>query len=754
MKLKAYIICLFLILACNICFAQTNKVTFTGKVVDKESGKVIPSCSINAVLGKEIISTTTDSLGTFKLNLETNAKYIIAISSIGYKRKDSLITANGLPHVFELSSETVTLSEVQIIDSSTGQRKYILDIDKLIVQPEKKLLESSISTIDVIKTLPMISVENDQIKLKGKNNILIFIDGLKSSYERLRSLNPNTIQNIELITSPPIQYSEYDGIINVVLKKVDKGIQSYEGFISPSVGNRNYLDGFTSFGFRSDGFYANLSFQYNQVETDFNNRAFTIDKSNNNTFSQIGEKRVSQDFLYGGLSLTYVNKKNLFNIELNAFEYNFDRKNNFEIFRNGQILTDTAFNTKSVRRTYNTNFNYKYTIVAGKEIQLSYQNKINKNNDGIIDRFNLGENIENTLLIDYSHNTKVIGFNGGIKYINRTTNSSFTDATLRSLNTSQNVPVLFSSISFKKKDISFRLGTQVLYNNYKVGSGSQTIYSFERLHISPSVLISKTLPKSGTLKLTYNNKLLTPGLYYVNPFLDNSDIITSKQGNPNIKPENQHILNFEYAKTINTNYLSLSIETNINKNKITVLPEVINASIVNQFLNSSYQDISLNSYYSKTINKKHSLNVSLNIINAHIKTGSHKNNMINYNYSFGFNYNLFKTGYLNISTSHYAPEIMLKGKQTTLFYNGISYQQSFLSGFAFSLKANYPFNLGTEQNTKLDLNPYSQNIKSSINLQSYIFGVSYKFGKANSTRSNNRAKGINNTDVKDKNNTL
>ncbi|MCP1298355.1 TonB-dependent receptor [Chryseobacterium sp. S0630] len=84
------------------------------------------------------------------------------------------------------------------------------------------------TTFDLLKQTPLLSSTDDKtLKIAGKNNALIFINGRKSNMDAeslaqfLKNTPAENIQKIEVITVPGSEYQveSSDGIINIVLKK-------------------------------------------------------------------------------------------------------------------------------------------------------------------------------------------------------------------------------------------------------------------------------------------------------------------------------------------------------------------------------------------------------------------------------------------------------------------------------------------------------------------------------------------------------
>src|ERR1700750_1513520 len=84
------------------------------------------------------------------------------------------------------------------------------------------------TTFDLLKQTPLLSSTDDKtLKIAGKNNALIYINGRKTNMDAeslvqlLKSTPAENIQKIEVITVPGSEYQveSSDGIINIVMKK-------------------------------------------------------------------------------------------------------------------------------------------------------------------------------------------------------------------------------------------------------------------------------------------------------------------------------------------------------------------------------------------------------------------------------------------------------------------------------------------------------------------------------------------------------
>ncbi len=211
----------------------------SGRIIDKDS---IPLASATILLSSYpdttyIAGTTTDVDGQFTiLNIQPN-NYILSLSMIGYKKVDvpQQIEENSTVQIGDvlLEDDIYMLSEVTV----TGKRSpFKVEPGKTIVNLSSALLSTDGNTLDALRKLPGVIVQNDgTIILNGKSGANVLVDD-KVTYlsgenliNYLRSIPANSIENIELISQPSSRYdaSGSSGMINIQRKKIrEQGIQT------------------------------------------------------------------------------------------------------------------------------------------------------------------------------------------------------------------------------------------------------------------------------------------------------------------------------------------------------------------------------------------------------------------------------------------------------------------------------------------------------------------------------------------------
>ncbi|WP_288438602.1 TonB-dependent receptor [uncultured Chryseobacterium sp.] len=225
------------------------------------------------------------------------------------------------------------------------------------------------TTFDLLKQTPLLSSTDDKtLKIAGKNNALIYINGRKSNMDSeslaqfLKNTPAENIQKIEVITVPGSEYQveSSDGIINIVLKK--KMSDGLNGNMRMSNTTNKYNGSQASFSanYRKDklGISASLSGGENIEAQTYTLRNGTAKTSNEST-GDIDDPNKN----IGG----YLN-----------IDYQLNDKSNLALSWN--TWANKSYNsTVNLFNTIKTEGGTKYTWSKNKEDSRSYNNSVNLN---------------------------------------------------------------------------------------------------------------------------------------------------------------------------------------------------------------------------------------------------------------------------------------------------------------------------------------------------------------------------------------
>lgn len=233
-------------------FKTTETITISGKITDDKGEPLIGATLVlQDFASKQMVKgEVSDENGNFIFENILAGKYELAIQYIGFAA-----TTKELPEIksgehYEMetiimTSEGTTLDEVTVRSKIPFIEKKL---DRLIVNVESGIIAAGSSAFDVLQRSPGIVVnQNDAISLRGKQGVIIMIDGKPSPLSgadlanMLRGLPSNAIERVEIITNPSARYDAAGnaGIIDIRMKK-DQRLGT-NGSLTLGIGHGKYL---------------------------------------------------------------------------------------------------------------------------------------------------------------------------------------------------------------------------------------------------------------------------------------------------------------------------------------------------------------------------------------------------------------------------------------------------------------------------------------------------------------------------------
>ncbi|MEC5172395.1 outer membrane beta-barrel family protein [Chryseobacterium nepalense] len=264
------------------------------------------------------------------------------------------------------------------------------------------------TTFDLLKQTPLLSTTDDKtLKIAGKNNALIYINGRKTNMDAesltqfLKNTPAENIQKIEVITVPGSEYQveSSDGIINIVLKKKMSDGTSGNMRMSNSQNKYNASNASFSVNYRKDklGINANLSGGEN-----INPQTYILrNRSGNVQNESVGDIDDPNKNLGGYLNVDYqlTEKSNL------ALSWNSWANKSY----------NSTINLLNTITRYDNNDNListDYTRTKNKEDARNYNNSVNLNYelklDSLGSKFNVNAAYLNYKRFQYSDNNTMI----------------------------------------------------------------------------------------------------------------------------------------------------------------------------------------------------------------------------------------------------------------------------------------------------------------------------------------------------------
>lgn len=211
--------------------AETQAGSVKGRVTDME-GKPMALVTIALLLESDsslLKAELTNAEGEYEITPVARGRYVVRATYAGYTDDRQLLVLNTdrdttLPPLL-LQKKNVELQAVAI----TAQKPVIeVHADKVVVNVGNSITATGGNALEVLGRAPGVHVDNsDNVSLKGKQGVLIMIDGKRQPLSgdelanMLKSMPASSIDQVELISNPSARYDAAGtaGIINIKLKK-------------------------------------------------------------------------------------------------------------------------------------------------------------------------------------------------------------------------------------------------------------------------------------------------------------------------------------------------------------------------------------------------------------------------------------------------------------------------------------------------------------------------------------------------------
>ncbi|MDB5115131.1 MAG: Ferric enterobactin receptor precursor [Mucilaginibacter sp.] len=602
---KIYIL-IFLIISFVTVKAQSNG-KVSGRVVDAATKQPVEYATISIFktgIASPFNGSVSDAKGNFTINNIANGEYTIRVDFMGY-------ASNTIDHIMiSDAAHTVSLNAILLLPAQTQLKNVNIigrtpivetKIDKLVYNAANDLTSQGGVALDVLKKVPMVSVDIDgNVELQGDANIRFLINGKPSSIfgaslaDALQSIPASQIKSIEVITSPGAKYDANGtgGIINIILK--DSKVQGVNGSVNLSAGTR-LENGSANLNIRNGNFGVSAFFSGNKQlsSTTLN----TTDRlSYNNTRDTVTHllQKGSSPFVRSGYqtgvnfnwSLTK-NDELTAGLSFNHFGNHATSITGQEqqmMLSSGSVFSDILSNRNSDSRTASDaldwNLSYKKTFSKkDQELDILYTSTSGKNNSSFFQQQdyltggypssgsmanNPGKDRETDIVIDYTQPiTNDFTIETGAKGVFENINNTIVTDTLLANNTFVPNPKQTYGFIYNRKVFAYYLSANFkLFNFIEGKAGIRDEYTvsssdFPNTHIpnynilAPSFTISHKLDQTQSVKLSYTYRIERPDYGDLNPFYNISDPHNISTGNPSLKPEIGHNFEAGYNKSFN-----------------------------------------------------------------------------------------------------------------------------------------------------------------------------------------------------------
>jgi len=766
---------------------DSAQILIQGTVIDSITNKPLAYVTIvlqdvtTKQVEKHILSTET---GDFEVTGLAVKPYLLTLSFVGYKTKTITLRSftNSILNLGKLylSPTSTQLKEVQV----TAPRQMLeQDADKITYNVDADPEQYSLNSLEMLRKVPRISVDaDDNLLLNGKDNYQVLVNGQKSSLisgnlrDVFKNLPASSVKKIEISTAPSSRYEAegIGGIINIITHK--KSISGYNGSLNLSASTpKGYNVGgniSASIGkFGASGSYRNSYSQNpetnsNLVRNDFVNKTLleqTTESNNTNRTQYLNSELTYQLNAQHSLTANYGRNQNSNTTNYLQKATQFDKES---------ALTE-AYNTinsgDNDGKGYDASINYQFSSSKNEQQLLSIALNMVDNTDNSTDSYTLqpilnyiekesitsnsDDRREYAVQADYVQPLGKQTLELGIKSVFEQNNSNYLyqnkdpetgsfilDTTLRNnFGYKQDIHAAYISLNLKYKNWGLRSGLRAEETRLTADfTSSDTKAKQAYQNFFPGFILSRTFKAGSGLKLSYNQRIQRPNLYFLNPSVDNTDPLNIFFGNPDLRPATSHAFQLDFDTFFGNSFLNASVSHSFTHNDIQEFTVIGSDSVARTtYANIGRSQNSTLSLSGHTILFK-KLTVSINSGANYVKHFGHSESIAQN--SQGFMYYTqanavyrHKTLRVSGNLSYNSPNVLLQGKTGGSMWSSLSFSKDFLKNnkVNISLLIKSPLQAKRKYTNEMRNTAFSQTRESQVTIRQVSLSFNYRFGKLN-----------------------
>lgn len=634
--------------------------TITGVVADSVTHEGEPYATLTIAradsAANPLKQALTDIKGRFSISSSGTGSYLLMVRSMGRKPMQRAYTVDATTRTIDLG--TLLLqdggNQLETVEVVAYKPLVKADVDKIAYSVEDDPEANTNTVIEMLKKVPMVTVDGqDNIRVNGNSSFKIYVNGkpnnmmTKNPKEVLKSMPASSIKKIEVITNPGPKYDAegVGGILNIVTE--GKGPEGYNATFSGRANNSSYGGGLyatvkqgkltMSVNYNASSNHSPKGYTYSdrsQIGTDGTVTSSTVADgyTKGHSLWQGGDVEASYEIdtlrlITGSFSLSkFSSKRDALNTAFSTVPATGQRlygyrspsysKENWDDY-SASLDYQRSFSVKdrlltlSYRLESSPSTSDSRYLYTDREAADDWQTFIDRMRD---QRMDGDENtMEHTFQIDYTtpfakHHT----WEAGVKYIlrrNKSDNDRYNlgtgdkDETYDSDNSSHyrhhnDILAAYTGYGLTLDKWSARLGLRYEHTlqkvEYLLGRGTNFHKNFDDL--VPSARLGYKFSDATNLSLGYKMRINRPGIWYLNPYLDDRIPDAISQGNPNLDTEKSHAVDLQFSSYNSKLTYTLTGTYRFVNNSIESVDRLVNDRNIEGLPNPTGKDVIYSSY--------------------------------------------------------------------------------------------------------------------------------------------------------------
>lgn len=754
---------------------------------------------------KAIKLLACDDDGKFTTTLKQPGKYIISMQSLGKVPAVKHFTLSENKKSLDLgklymNDDSQQLNEVTVV----AQKPLVtVEVDKITYSLEDDPEAKTNNALEMFRKVPMVTVDGeDKIQLKGSSNYKIYMNGKPSNLlsgenasDVLKSMPASSIKNIEVITDPGSKYDAegVGGIINIITAK--NAMQGYTGTVRANASSLGSFGGggyvslkVGNLGLTANYGYNNRNSPWNDSHSERTTEKDLLADGQPTQLIENGRSKYKGPFQYGYLEASYeIDTLNLISIGANLFRGKSKNLSELDAVLNP---LGNEFNSSPVYKFHrnsvsegtfgSTDLNVDYQHSTSKKDELltvsyrfSQSPNDNESNTELSDvvnyylsneypKWNINDasTMEHTGQVDYT--TPIFNkqtLEAGVKYINRQNKSNtleqiYNDSTKIWEDHSRDN----SQFRHTQHIYSAYLGYLIRLNKFGIKAGVRAEgtslkaefarkpdmdFSTNYFDVVPNATLTYQIDMSTQIRLGYNMRIQRPGIWYLNPYINDVNPQNISQGNPNLDSEKSNNVNLNFSKFTQKFSINASLSYTFVNNPIERYS--FTADFAADDPRSQYNGAMWNTY--DNIGKKQQVGIFLygnwspntwfriymngGLDYTDLKApslGLAKDGVSERIYA-GTMFTLPKDFRISLNGGYFGSWVQLQSEMSPFYFAGINISKDFLKKkLSLSVGANNPFWKTMKMETTTTGNGFHDVSTNWRSAREFRFSISYRFG--------------------------
>jgi outer membrane receptor protein involved in Fe transport len=310
----------------------------------------------------------------------------------------------------------------------------------------------------------------------------------------------------------------------------------------------------------------------------------------------------------------------------------------------------------------------------------------------------------------------------------------------------EQVHSLYSSFSGTVKNFGYQAGLraeQTLSRSDQRTTDQK--FRNDYLNFFPSVFLSYQLKDEQQLQLNYSRRINRPGLRELNPFINYSDTLNLRQGNPRLNPELTDAMEVSYQRNLKGLYITTSLFYRVTNNVIQRIIEVnannISTTTFQNIDNRNSMGVELIARGSLTPwwNITSSFNLFRSAISGRSIQANYTNKNISWTLSLLSNMNIPKVMQVQVAANYSGPNVTPQGIRRAIYGINVGLRKDILKDRG-SVSLNITDILDTRE-FRLQTNVPNEFTQTSNNKRESRIATltfTWRFGKLLDSERNNR----------------